>query len=212
MTVTDIGPAGGYPDESDIPDVLVVCRANIARSPLMQARLQWEADRRLGAGVVRFASAGTRALFGQPAASGSKRIAARWGLDLDGHASRPIIYVPLSATPLNLVMSGRHVRALVTRDAEVASRTFTVPELVASLGRLEAAGGMPAFDPTGFRTRLEAVVALADAHRPTRRRDRRHLDVPDPISGGQRAFDALGERFETAAQVIADALFGPGPA
>jgi protein-tyrosine-phosphatase len=208
--VTDIDSTGGvHRDERDIPDVLVVCRANIARSPLMQARLQWEADRRLGADVVRLASAGTRALFGQPAATGSQRVAAEWGLALDGHASQPIMYVPFSTTPLNLAMSARHVRSLVMRDAEVASRTFTVPELVASLERLEAAGQMPAFHPSRFRSHLAAVITLADAHRPTRRRDRRHLDVPDPISGGQRAFDALGKRFETAAQIIADALFGP---
>ena len=33
-------------------DLVTVCTANVARSPLLHVRLQWEADRRLGSGVV----------------------------------------------------------------------------------------------------------------------------------------------------------------
>lgn len=200
------------------PDILIICRANIARSPLMRLRLQWEADRRLGPGGVRIGSAGVYALFGETAADGSVEVAARWELSLDDHASLPIMYAPFATSLLNLVMSRSHRRALIARNAEVANRTFTVPEFVQCLERLDRHDLLPDLAPPNrsdlaprqaVRSHLTSVAELAAAHRPTARRRGRDLDVPDPIAGGQRAFDALGERFETEARIIADALFGP---
>ena len=216
------------------PDVLVICRANVARSPLLRVRLQAEADRRVGAGTVNIASAGMSARFGDPAAEGSKRVAASWGLSLEDHASLPIMYAPFATAPVNLVMSRDHLRALLARNPEVAPRTFTVPELVVCIQRLETERRLPRFDPRALvdeaasggtehdhrsakalrqalRWHLSKVVALADARRPSGFRRRRHLDIPDPLGEGPGEFDALGERFAADARFIAEALFGPPP-
>ena len=230
----DPGDPGVDHSRSSDPDVLVICRANIARSPLLRVRLQAEADRRVGAGMVNIASAGMLARFGDPAADGSKRVAASWGLSLEDHASLPIMYAPFATAPVNLVMSRGHLRALLARNPGVASRTFTVPEFVVCIRRLETEGRLPRFDPralvgktasgaTGgdhrsaealrqaLRWHLSQVVALADARRPSGLRRRRHLDIPDPLRGGPGEFDALGERLAADAVLIADALFGPLP-
>ena len=226
-------PSVDHARSSD-PDVLVICRANVARSPLLRVRLEFEAARRVGAGTVNIASAGMSARFGDPAAEGSKRVAAGWGLSLEDHASLPIMYAPFATAPVNLVMSRDHLRALLARNPEVAPRTFTVPEFVGCIRRLETEGRLPRFDPralvdetasgaTGgdhrsaealrqaLRWHLSKVVALADARRPSGLRRRRHLDVPDPLREGPGQFEALGERFEADAVSIADALFGPLP-
>ncbi len=71
------------------PDVLRVCTANVARSPLLATLLQADADARLGAGRITVASTGVEARFGDPIADGSQIVAARASLTLDEHRSRP---------------------------------------------------------------------------------------------------------------------------
>jgi protein-tyrosine phosphatase len=190
--------------------VLVVCTANVARSPLFAARLQLEADHRAGPGTVQIASAGTEALFGEPAAAGARAVCARWGPSLDGHQATPVIYHDLAAVPLTLTMEASHRRDLFGREPSLASRSFTVRELLWIVsGRLPRAAIelLPALDPADVPTRLLAVTALADQHRP-RRLPRRRADVPDPIGADRPVYDVLGEQFTAAAATLAPVLFG----
>jgi protein-tyrosine phosphatase len=195
------------------PDVVVVCTANIARSPLLEVRLRLEADQRLGAGTLTIGSAGTEARYGDAAAGGSRRVAERWDLDLEGHASRSLAYVPVEHVALFIAMTRRHVRSLVAHGAP-AERCFTHPELVRILsgGRLD---GPPiahgATDHADAVARLRTVVAAAHEHRPGWSGLRRSLDVPDPIGAEQGVYDRLGERFEAECTLLGEALFGPAP-
>jgi protein-tyrosine phosphatase len=194
-----------------VVDVLVVCTANVARSPLFAARLQLEADRRLGPRTVAVASAGVHAVYGARAASGARTVSARWQRPLEGHHAIPITHHHLARVQLVLTMEAAHKRDLIRRERSLASRIFTVRELVTILANRidpllidEAAGAGPA----EVHARLRRVVGLADARRP-RRLARRSSDVPDPIGRGQATYDELGEQFEAAAAVLARALFGP---
>lgn len=200
------------PPSDAVPQVVVVCTANVARSPLLEVRLQAEADRRLGTGRVEVSSAGTQARIGDPAAAGSQAVAARWGLDLTAHFSKSLDYSPLSTGTLVLTTTRSQKRALNARFAGVADRVFTVAELLAAL---DAAGAdLPAAPETGevgpLRAHLEAALAVADAHRPRPLPWRaRQLDLADPIGGDQAVYDQLGVWVDDACTRLGAALFGP---
>jgi protein-tyrosine phosphatase len=192
-------------------DVLVVCTANVARSPLLAARLRLEADRRAGPGVVQVESAGVEALFGEPAAGGAKAVASRWQRSLDQHQATPVVHHDLASLALVLTMERAHRRDIVGREASLAGRTFTVRELVAIVTErlpTSAVARLPGTDPAAIRARILAAAALADQHRPLHL-FRRRMDVPDPIGAGQPVYDQLGEEFTAAAASIAPVLFGP---
>ena len=193
-------------------DVLVLCTANVARSPLLAARLQLAAQRRQPAAAIEVASAGTDALFGTPAARGSIEVADRWHTSLADHRATPISYVDLTEPALVLVMERRHAREVTSRAPAATATTFTWPELITTLtDRLDPASTseLPAAaDPVSARARLEAVAALAHTHRP-RRLPRKRAEVADPIHGTQAVYDAMGTRFDAEVEAVADVLFGP---
>jgi protein-tyrosine phosphatase len=194
-----------------VVDVLVVCTANVARSPLFAARLQLEADQRLGPGTVEVASAGVHAVYGVRAAVGARTVSARWERPLEEHHALPITHHHLAQVQLVLTMEAAHKRDLIRRERSLASRVFTVRELATIVtNRIDPLliAEAAAAGSTGAHARLRRVVALADARRP-RRLARRSSDVPDPIGRGQATYDQLGEQFEAAAAVLASALFGP---
>jgi len=185
----------------------VVCTANIGRSPLLAVLLQDLADRRLGTGAVTVGSAGVAARAGAPAAEGSRRIAAGWGLSLEGHRATPARFAPLDDAALIIAMTRRHRRILSHHMESLAPRTFTLRELVAALEAVDDLDEAVEEARTP-QARLHAVVAAADARRPPTRL-RRRFDVPDPVGGDQQVYRALGEEFTEAGAVIADTLFGP---
>lgn len=190
---------------------MVVCTANVARSPLFAARLQLEADQRLKPGTVEVASAGIHAVYGVRAAVGARTVSARWQRPLEEHHARPISHHHLARVQLVLTMEGAHKRDLIRRERSLAPRVFTVRELATILtNRIDPLllAEATAAGPAVAHARLRRVVALADARRP-RRLARRSSDVPDPIGRGQATYDQLGEQFEAAAEVLASALFGP---
>ena len=181
----------------------MVCTANIGRSPLFAVLMQDHADGRLGRGVVTVGSAGTDARAGDPAAEGSRRVAARWGLSLDQHRATPARFVTLDDVALVVTMTRRQRKVIAAHRPELAPRTFALRELLAAVDAIE--GAPP--PPNTPRDRITAVVASADSQRP-RSRLRRHLDVPDPSGGDQRVYDTLGDEFAAAAAWLADPLFG----
>ncbi|MEE8523835.1 MAG: protein tyrosine phosphatase, partial [Thermoanaerobaculia bacterium] len=76
-----------------MPEVLVVCTANICRSPVVEAilrsRLEEKHLRRPRKRDWRVVSAGTVAFPGYPAAEHSAAVMADLGFDLGGHRSQP---------------------------------------------------------------------------------------------------------------------------
>jgi protein-tyrosine-phosphatase len=120
-------------------NLLVVCTANIARSPLAEALLQVHVRVRGLEDEVRIASAGTRAREGYAAAQPSVVIAAGWGVDLRRHRSQPVTDELLEASDLIVTMTEVHRDALGGRGAGVAERCFTLYELRRLLHGVEVA-------------------------------------------------------------------------
>ena len=195
--------------EADLLDILVVCTANIGRSPLLAVLLQDHADQRLGAGAVTVGSAGVDAPAGAAAAEGSRRVAAGWGLSLEDHRATPVRFAPLDDVALIVTMTRRHRHILSRHHERLEPLTFALRELVLAIEAIDDLQETLSAVQTP-QARLHAVIAAADTRRPPTRL-RRGLDVPDPVGGDQEVFRALGDEFAAAAAVIADALFGPEP-
>jgi len=191
----------------DHPDgparILVVCTANIARSPLAAAMLAAEVQRRHLGACIRVDSAGVRARPGHPAAEHTLTVAARRGLDLRAHRSRPTIDAAPEGADLVLTMSQRQRDHLGGSYAGMAARVFSLPELARLLAPVDPA---PLPPPGGVR--LRAATRAAHLQRP-RSTPGPEEDVTDPYGQPERAYEDLAARLDGLLAAVAPALLGP---
>lgn len=166
--------------------LLVVCHANVSRSPAAVAVLRGARDER---GVeVELASAGTHAPLGQPV-SARTRLALRAVLgedvELELHRSRPLGVDDLAWADLVVTMEAGQVQLVRRSHPDAASRTATIAALATGL----PADGRPLLDRV-------SAMGLASVHLDPAG------DVEDPAGGG----DADYERSMTALVVQCRAL------
>jgi protein-tyrosine phosphatase len=172
-----------------VADVLLVCTANLCRSPMAEALLRHRFEER---GVtVAVASAG----LGEPdrpALGGALEALASRGLDAREHRSRRIDADLVHGAALILGLERKHVREAVVLDPRTWPRAFTLKEVVR---RGEATG------PRGFGEPWSRWLARLHAGR-----QRADLlgssdedDIADPTGG---AF----EDYETTAAELDDLL------
>lgn len=178
-----VGPYTQTDDEGpqvhDPARLLVVCTANVCRSPLAAALARRITDEHLPPGRLVVASAGTTARPGQPASPESVRIAERWGMDLGDHAAQPLTADAVRACTLVLTMEERHRDAAARLVPAALSRTFTWLEfarLVDAVDDLGAVGGTP-----GSVERVRGVARAAHRARPRLHGPSQPEDVADPI-------------------------------
>jgi protein-tyrosine phosphatase len=175
--------------------VLVVCTANVARSPLFAAMLQ----ARLGA-AARVTSAGVRAREGAPAAEGSHVLAEQRGLDLDGHRSRPVVPELVTGSELVLTMSERQRDRCSPLAPRAASKVFTVREfarLVDVVDQDEA--------PEAPAARLRWLTEQAHLARPRSFAPPAGDDVADPIRAPREEWEAMAADLDELLDRIAPA-------
>ena len=163
--------------------VLVVCTANIARSPLADAMLAASLSPH---GVV-VSSAGTHAKAGHPAASASQELARLRGLDLSDHRSRPVTAELVANAGLVLTMSERHRDVCGPLVPGAGGRVFTVRELVRLLTAADRTGG-----PSAPAQRLSWLAERAQLARPVAARAKGREDVHDPIRDPWQAWTTMG--------------------
>lgn len=115
------------PIHSRVIEVLILCTANVCRSPAAEGLLR---DRLSAIGVdAQVRSAGVLE-GGVPASSGSVDVLARRGIDLTSHRSRTMSRRELGGADLIIGMAREHVREAAALMPEVWPRTFTLKELV----------------------------------------------------------------------------------
>jgi protein-tyrosine phosphatase len=158
--------------------VLVLCTANVCRSPMAEALL----TRRLAAlGLA--ASAASRGMLddGRPARPEVITVMAGYGLDLASHRSRRVTAEDLEHADLTLAMAREHLRHAVVTAPAVWPRAFTLRELVR---RGAATGGRPPGEGL--------ADWLARAHDGRQRTallgDCADDDVADPVGGPQSGY------------------------
>ncbi|MFC5381903.1 hypothetical protein [Aquipuribacter nitratireducens] len=184
-------------------EVLVVCTANVCRSPVAAALL----DRRVhasGRGDLVVRSAGTAAVTGAGVCPEAVRLllgaedgAPDGGDPLSSHAARPVDRAALRAADLVLVMTRDHRAAVAALDPLSRSRTFTLRE-AATLG--EAVGVGDAADVTRLVEAMDAArglvpLAAAPPSGSWRRLRRRRTEV----DAGVDVADAHTDRVSHAA-------------
>jgi len=141
-----------------MPHVLVICTANICRSPVVEAILRarlWDA----GYGDWQVSSAGTLALPGYPAATESVAVAAARGLDISRHESRRVEEHHLEACTLALCMELGHREALHVEYPAHRHKVRLLTEMVGGYEEVEDPIGGP---PEEYERMAREVTDLVD--------------------------------------------------
>lgn len=151
-----------------MPHILVVCTANICRSPVGEAVLR---DRLQSQGLFDWtvASAGTWGLDGRGAAENSVTIMAEEGFDLQAHRARTITEEMLAEADLVLCMESGHVEAIKIEFPHYATKVFLFSEIINQRYNISDPYGGPLKDYKRMANEitkiidsgLEKIVALA---------------------------------------------------
>lgn len=171
--------------------VLLVCTANICRSPaaerLLAARL---------APSVEFVSRGVRAVPGAPMCEASAAWAAEHGAGfVAGHRSTQLEVDDVRSATLILTASERHKAGVISLRPSAQIRTYTLKQAARIIRwRLEQGGRPPVGEPAD---RLLWLAEELDVHRGTAPR-------PAPVPAGGRFF---GRR--STAPAATDSLADP---
>lgn len=164
--------------------VLMVCTANLCRSPTAEGLLRLRlADE---AGDIEVSSAGFLEAD-HPVPYEAAAAAGQVGVDLSGHRSRQVSSVPVGEMDLVLGMARAHVREAVVLEPAIWPRAFTLVDFVR---RARTVGQR---DPAQPFDRWVASV----------HHGRRHADllgsgqddeVADPIGGPMAGYHAMAEQ------------------
>ncbi len=130
--------------------VLVVCAANVCRSPLAEGLLRARFERR-GFGVVE--SAGLQAAEGRPPDATSAALLAERGIDISGHRARQLTPRLLAEFDLVLVMEDEQRRRIEKLARSARGRVHRIGKF----------GGFDVADPHGGpRSEHERALALIE--------------------------------------------------
>lgn len=158
-----------------MPTILIVCTANVCRSPVAEALLRNRLTK-MGLDEWEVGSAGTWAYPGQRAAEFSIQLMGEQGLDIEQHASRMVADSLLSTTDLVLCMEIGHAEALraefpkerhkIYLLTEMSDRHYSVKDPYG--GPLEAYQGMVAEVATLIDEGMPRIIDLASANEKSR--------------------------------------------
>ncbi len=180
--------------------VAFVCTGNRARSPIAA-----ELVRTLGAGLpVAVASYGTLEMGAVPALPQALAAAAKHGLDLSAHVTRPLSTVDLRGVDLVLGFERFHVSMSVVEAGARRDCAFTLPELTMWLREVPGAEPRGGVDPVEH---ARHVVALSAA---TRARALNRVLVPeirDPFGGRRSAYERVADEIVELGQELVERLF-----
>ena len=219
----DPSPAGKREtslDTSAPVRILTVCTGNICRSPVAERLLQAGLDQVVPGGF-QVASAGTRALVGEPMQPISADIVRTFGGNPEGFAARQLTPKILRGVDLVLTMTSGHRGEVLQLDASLLKRTFTIREFARMLDVLAqraaaAADGGPtavasSADAADDDARLAANAALWRGL-PARAAGVRHLSLPadsaenDIVDPYRRAPEVYREMEDQLAPAIVSIL------
>lgn len=117
-----------------MPSILIVCTANICRSPMAEAILKRLVADRPDADQWLIKSAGTWANYGSPAAVLSQLVVQNMGLDISTHQSQPVTLELMEKFDLILTMEDQQKEGLAIQFKPYADRIFMISEMI---GRIE---------------------------------------------------------------------------
>ncbi len=155
--------------------IIVLCTANMCRSPMAEALLKRKLEGRPDTADWRVESAGTWTITDRPVASRTLEVMLRlFGIDLTAHRSRLVKRSLLRPFDLILVMEAGQKEAIRVEFPELASRVFLLYEMVGLKRDVSdpIGGAAKDFEDTAreiddLLTRgLERIIQLASGIRP----------------------------------------------
>lgn len=180
--------------------ILVICTANMARSPFIEVELR-RLLREAGLGGIEVSSAGTNAVPD----TGVHRLVAeeltRRGGDTAQFRSRILTRELVESADLVLAASRGHRDHAGRLAPRRRDRMFTLLQLQRLLAAPTIRNGFGADLST-----MERLVTLANANRGRAGTSSRKDDIPDPIGGGTRAFSTMFTLVDRPLGVLVDTL------
>jgi protein-tyrosine phosphatase len=171
-------------------NVLFVCTGNLCRSATAEAFARREMERHPDT-PLRFISAGTHAMEGNPAASRSVAAAAERGAALERHHARELTKRRVRASHLILCMAAEHRPYVLALDRSAARRTFLTASFARAVSQWSWLAGSPA-----------ELVRMAAEHV----RELPGDDVGDPLGEPREAYSACAERLDGLVTTVVGAL------
>lgn len=113
-----------------MPHVMLICTANICRSPLAEALLRQKLVTQSDSTDWTVDSAGTWATLERGAARFTIQMAQERGLDLSNHRARMLDAPMLNKADLVLCMTASHVEAICLEFPEAKQKTYQLSEMI----------------------------------------------------------------------------------
>lgn len=123
--------------------VLIVCTANICRSPMVAELLTQRLDTAGLGDQVMVRSAGTFAQAGKPAWEPVRELMAARGVDLQRHRSQPVSYDMVQSVDLIIVMEERHRQSIFYLEPRALHKVFLLSEMAGDADPLWDVMGRP---------------------------------------------------------------------
>lgn len=191
---------------TDLPRsvVLLVCTANVCRSPMTQFVLADALEKADVArpGTIDVVSAGVHAEHDAPIAEASAALLAGRSLDSTGFRSRRLTPELVRSADLVLCAELQHRSLVVEMCPSASTYTFTLLEFAWLLGQVPAS--MISDDDTAV-DRLSSLIAVARGQRGLQMPDR-SLDLADPYGRRMGAYRRTLAQIDEAVAVIVDRL------
>lgn len=190
--------------------ILVVCTANVCRSPIGEHLLRTLFVRHGMGREIEVESAGTAARPGDPMALESARIIASWGGNPRDHEARLLVPSLVRDSSLVLTMEESHRDEILRIAPSALPRTFTWLEfarLVSTASRSSTSDGITARDRDGAG-RVRRTADLAHRMRPLAGHSAVEESVADPINGPRAGYEAMAARLRVAAEDFLPELLG----
>jgi len=178
--------------------ILVVCTANICRSPMAAAML---AAASVDRGVALTVSSAGFLFEGNPASDTATKVMRERGLDLAPHRSRIVTRQLLDDADLVLTMERRHARDLVLKCGN-EEKVHTLKAFGALVFELTAAEHEPSI--AGVRPLLRAAAIARSG--PAFLGDGRVDEIADPHGRSARVHRKTADEIAAAVDVIASSM------
>lgn len=180
----------GSPEHRPIR-VLMVCTANISRSPYAQLRAQ-----QLGGGSIQVRSAGVRGFLNEEIDPEMAAILRATGVDPAPFRSRPITGALVDEADVILTAEVSHRAWILTDWPRAEPKTFTLAQFAKAMRRLRP--GVAGSDAVAAAFARSFPVNSAD-------------DVPDPYRRGPEAARATAEMIDGQLEIIIPRLIATEP-